>query len=92
MHGNARIIGVTGTAFLGGIAQDVITLAENAQISGDILTGGGDDSFTMSGGRLLGKLDMGDGDDSAVFINQTDASLTGITLADGGLRQRHADI
>ena len=85
LRGNARIIGVTGSAFLGGLGQDHVTLAENAQVTGDIITGDGNDSFTMSGGHLQGKLDMADGDDSALFSHQTDASLTGIIQADGGL-------
>lgn len=69
------------TAYLGGSGSDKITQT-GGSFQGDVLTMAGDDSFTGTAGSLIGSLNMGDGNDSALFSTAYDLSQT--PRMDGG--------
>ncbi|MEG2975621.1 MAG: autotransporter outer membrane beta-barrel domain-containing protein [Comamonas sp.] len=71
----------TSAAYLGGSGADHITQTSGS-FQGDVFTMAGDDSFTGTAGNLVGTLNMGEGNDSALFAAAYDLSQT--PRLDGG--------
>jgi outer membrane autotransporter protein len=79
------IVGGNGTAIqlIGGTNFIDVT---GGEITGDVLTGAGVDTFTWSGGGTIeGQIVLGDGNDIATLRDLTDGNLGSTTLTDGGL-------